>query len=242
MFRPRTTRLRRVPVEPVRPAGRGPSHRHSDGRATRPQRRSSRSARRRVRRASRSSSKASISSRRRRTSASWRSRWPRASLEDLAAAPGSSARRGATPRRRAARASSAATSSLSSSSVSPSSVACSRSALAQALDVRARRRRGARRRSRSPARRQQPDLLVVADRPRRGAGTARRPRRCAGRAADRARSCRHLRGGDERTARLVGRPQERDDGAEQRGRRQHPQRRVHVLDEGIELAPGRGRS
>ena len=101
-------------------------------------------------------------------------------------------------------------------------------------------------------RRQQPDLLVVADRPRGRRRPAWRRRRCAARCA--AHGVASIssaiassiaaaadRGAVGYGATLLARPQQRDPGAEHRDRGQHPERRVHVVDEGVELGAGQAR-
>ena len=186
-------------------------------------------ARRRL--AASSPSSAAISSRRRRTSSSWRSMWPSASLEDLA--PADSVAGSASCHSLAQRgAGLLGLDQLAQLLERTPSSSLAGAAARAAARRRPRRRGGGAPGSRPPSAREQPDLLVVADRARRGARRARRPRRCAAASGRRAVALTQLRCG--------GRSSETPAPTQRRGR-QHPQRGVHVVDERARAARRRGR-
>ena len=185
-----------------------------------------------------------ISSRRRRTSSSWRAMWPSDSSRISRRRTGSS-----TPpchsRRSAARASSALDQLLQLLERDAEQVLQPQQ-LGEALDVGlgvgavgaglAAAGGG-----------EQADLLVVADRPRRRPGQLRdlADPQLARRSWRRPSTPRPIASsiasaGRRRAPRRcdVARAQQRDAGADDRGRGQHPERRVHVVDEGVELGAG----
>ena len=209
-----------------------------------------------ARRSSSSSSSAAISSRRARTSSSWRSAWWSSDSRIWRRRTGSS-----TPschsRRSAARLSSASTSSFSPSSETPSrsAAASARSAARRrpgrrcgGRRARGRRRRGGGRspRSSGSSAASCPASLAtspILSRSRGSEPCARSWRRLdllGDRLLDRHRAGRA--GGALRASpRSLARAQHRDAGAEHRDRGEHPERRVHVGDEGVELGAGQAR-